>query len=169
MKRWGLGTRIAALCVSIAVLTVILAAALTAGFVRNDGTAAARTNLAHLADVAQSLVARTPKTRPTETRIRALFTGLNVRSGVIAPTGAITADAPLIKQSLTQAQIATVLGGQSLSIQKSVGGDDVFLRSVAPKYWYQQQLHARWHVLRDAQWFWYALILETALLIHHRH
>lgn len=129
MNRSSLAVRIGALSVSIAILTAILAGALTAGLVKNNGASAARANLARLADVAQSLVTHAPRARATEARIRVLLTGLNVRSGVISSGGVVTADAPIIKQTLTQAEIKTVLGGTSLSLQRSIVGTDVFIEA----------------------------------------
>lgn len=129
MKNLSLAWRIAALSVAIAVLTALLAGALTAGLVRNNGEAGARANLAHLADVAQSTVSHAVRTGRAETRLRTLLAGLSIRTGTVSSTGVISTAAPVIRRLMTPARVSTLVSGQSLSVEQTVAGDTVFLEA----------------------------------------
>lgn len=129
MKNLSLAWRIAALSVAIAVLTALLAGALTAGLVRNNGEAGARANLARLADVAQSTVSHAVRTGRAETRLRTLLAGLSIRTGTVSSTGVISTAAPVIRRLMNPARVSTLVSGQSLSVEQSVAGDTVFLEA----------------------------------------
>ncbi|MBN9618196.1 MAG: HAMP domain-containing histidine kinase, partial [Actinobacteria bacterium] len=125
----SLAARISLLSVTIAVLTALLAGALAAGLIRNNGAGAARSTLSGLADVAQTVTDTTATGYVTETRLRKVLHGVNVHTGVIRPDGQLVADGTLVKDAVTQADITAVLDGRNVSSQRDVAGQTVYVEA----------------------------------------
>jgi two-component system sensor histidine kinase BaeS len=121
-RRQSIATRISLLCVAVAVITAIIAAALAFGLIRNAGAQAARRNLGRIADVVQA-----SNERAGHLRIGKALQGLQVRGGRITVDGELRAAAPLVRQAVTPADIRAVDAGRNVSKIRSVGGDDVYV------------------------------------------
>ncbi len=116
------------LCVGIAVLTALIAGAVATGLIRNAGSDAARKNLARLADVSQSAANGTGL--GAQLRLGKALQRLGVRSAVIRPDGTLGPTAPpLVRASVTEADIAAVLAGRPVSTSRSVGGSTVYVEA----------------------------------------
>jgi two-component system, OmpR family, sensor kinase len=122
-----LAGRISLLSVGIAVITALLAGALAAGLIRNGGADTARKTLGRLADVVESVAANGRTGAPTQARLRAALTGLNVRSGIVRPNGRIATTYPLVRRAVTDDDVRAVLGGRRVSLTRDVGGTTVFV------------------------------------------
>lgn len=124
----SLAARISLLSVTIAVLTALLAGALAAGLIRNSSAGPARAALGRLADVAQS-VSPTGTGFVTAARLRRALRDVNVRSGVIRPSGQLATDSTLVRSAVTPADVAVVLAGRDVSSQRSAAGETVFVEA----------------------------------------
>ena len=129
MKRSSLATRISLLSVGIAVLTAAIAGGLAIGLIRNGGADTARQNLGRLADVAESAAENGRIGVVLQGRLRAALRGLDVQSGVIAPSGRVLSASTLVRDSLSQTEAPAVLAGQDLSVTRSVDGTRVFVEA----------------------------------------
>jgi two-component system sensor histidine kinase BaeS len=122
----SLAGRISLLSVGVAVITALLAGALSLGLIRTSGDAAAKRSLARLADVTSAAVAN-PGVAPR--RLAVALGGLRVRSGVIRPNGRLATGNPLVRDVVTPGDVATVLAGGSVSAARSSGGSTVFVEA----------------------------------------
>jgi two-component system sensor histidine kinase BaeS len=127
VRRSSLAARVSLLSVGIAVLTALIAGGLAVGLIRNSGADTARQNLARLADVVAS-GADSPGPAFRD-RLRAALEGLDVQPGVIGPTGRVVTRSALAGGALTAAEIARVLAGQALSLDRDVDGTRVFVEA----------------------------------------
>jgi two-component system sensor histidine kinase BaeS len=130
-RRASLATRISLLSVGIAVVTAVLAGALAAGLIRNNGADTARKTLGRLADVTQSVAINGRTGAPAQARLRTALQGLDVRSGVVRRNGAIVTAFALVRRSVTAEDVADLLGGRDVSATRSVAGSTVFVEARA--------------------------------------
>jgi signal transduction histidine kinase len=128
-RRASLATRISLLSVGIAVVTALLAGALAAGLIRNNGSGAARKTLGRLADVTQSVATNGRSGATAQARLRRALQGINVRSGFIGPAGTLDTRYPIVRSAVTPSDIAKVLAGETISTTRSVGGNTVFIEA----------------------------------------
>jgi two-component system sensor histidine kinase BaeS len=130
VKRTSLATRISLLSVGIAVITALFAGLLAAGLIRSSGADTAQRNLARIADVAQSAASSDAQVGVVaRKRLRIALEGLRVHSGIITPAGRILARSALVRDSLTGAEIATVLAGHEVSAGRVIDGTHAFVEA----------------------------------------
>ncbi|EWT02144.1 histidine kinase [Intrasporangium oryzae NRRL B-24470] len=124
--RGSLTGRITLLAVGIAVLTALLAGALTIGLTRSSADASARATLARIADGA---AARADAGATAEAQRRAVRTlgVLGVESASVGRGGAVIATSPLARAALTPARQQVLLGGGTVSDRESVRGTLVLI------------------------------------------
>jgi two-component system, OmpR family, sensor kinase len=125
-RRRSMATRISLLSLGIAVVTALVAGALAIGLIRNAGADASRSNLAQLADLAQT-AANT--TRPKQlSRVRAALNGLQVRTGVLARNGELNPlTPPIVRAAVTATDISDVLAQYEVHASRDVDGTAVFV------------------------------------------
>jgi two-component system sensor histidine kinase BaeS len=111
----SLASRIALLSVGIAVITAVIAGALSIGLIHQAGAASARTTLARLADVAQSAADRSGNRVPAQLRLGRALGALDVRVAVVMDDGTLRTASPLARRSITHADIERLMDGQSVS------------------------------------------------------
>lgn len=121
--RASLALRISVLAVAVAILTALIGGLIAVRLVRDSAESGARQTLARLADEVQAEVAVTPYR--TLLAVRAL----KVDSGTINARGRVVATSVLARDALTQAQIDSVLAGQSVSAVRNVDGQAVLVEA----------------------------------------
>ena len=114
------------LTVGIAVVTAVLAGALSLGLIRTSGDDAARRSLARLADVTQSAVAN-PAAAPAGWLAHWPVSTCALPSS--DPTAASPRRTQLVRTAVTPADMTSVLAGRNVSATRSVGGVQVFLEA----------------------------------------
>jgi two-component system, OmpR family, sensor kinase len=129
MRRTSLATRIALLCVGIAVGTALIAAALAANLIRTGGEASARHTLSQLAVAAQAATENAP-TSAAQRRLRRALGVLKIQYTTLDTTGAPSTVTPLITGALTPADVTTLLGGQPVSTSRRIGGSVVLVEAL---------------------------------------
>lgn len=111
----SLASRIALLSVGIAVITAVIAGALSIGLINNIGASSGRTALARLADVAQSAIDRTSGRTPAQLRLGRSLGALDIRVAFAARDGSLTTPNALARRSVTDADVQQVLAGRNVS------------------------------------------------------
>lgn len=119
MRRTRLVTRISLLGAGIAVLTSIIAGSVSVGLIRATSEQGARTTLSRLADVAESVADRSPTQRASAAKVRTALGGLNVRLGFVNRSANLVTAVPLVREAVTPADIAAVLGGRDVSTTRT--------------------------------------------------
>jgi len=119
VKRTRLTTRIALLSIGIAVVTALIAGALSIGLIRTSSSSTARTTLARLADVAQTVAERTANATAAQVKLRTAFGGLKVRIAFADRSGTLRANQPIARDAVTAADVASVLAGHNVSATHS--------------------------------------------------
>lgn len=116
-----LASRITVLAVGIAILTALLAGALTVGLTRSVVDASARTTLAALADSAADRADAGLTIRAQSRAVRALGL-LGVQAASVGRSGRVTATSPLARAALTPQRQEDLLAGRSISAGADVAG-----------------------------------------------
>jgi two-component system sensor histidine kinase BaeS len=129
VRRTSLATRISLVSVGIAVLTAVIAGGLAIGLIRNSGADTARQNLARLADVAESAATNVSSGAVLQGRLRRALEGLDVQPGVLGPVGRVVSRSALVRDALTQPEIAALLAGDAVSASRDVAGTRVFVEA----------------------------------------
>jgi len=119
-----LAGRISLLSIGIAVLTALIAGALALGLIRNSGAAAARSDLARIADVAQSAADNGGLPRKP---VAGALRGLRIRTALISPKGRLVTKKPLVIAAVTGDDIAQILAGREVRAARSAKGHAVFV------------------------------------------
>ncbi len=130
-RRGSLATRIAALCVAIAVLTGVLAGALAIGLIRSADSNSARHTLARLADAAQAGIDRSATSQLAQRRAKQVLRVLGVRFGEFGRTGPVVSNEPLANDALSATDLNAVRASGSLSAARTVDGVRVYLEARA--------------------------------------
>ncbi|MBE7189062.1 histidine kinase dimerization/phospho-acceptor domain-containing protein, partial [Jatrophihabitans endophyticus] len=127
-RPWSLATRIALLSVGIAIGTALLAGGIATGLIRSAGTDSAQEELHRLADVAESLAGhRTPM--EARHRLARALTGLDIRFGVITPSGAIRTRSPLVRDALDPLERQQITDGSEVSVARRVDGHTALIEA----------------------------------------
>ncbi|HEY0166357.1 MAG TPA: HAMP domain-containing sensor histidine kinase [Jatrophihabitans sp.] len=124
-----LAQRISALAVGVAVITALLAGVLAINLVHRSTTAAARTTLGNLADVARVVADQGPNARNSQARARVSLRSLGIQSASIDSAGAVTTNSPLLRVALSDADVRTVLASGSLSAERRIQGQRVLIEA----------------------------------------
>jgi two-component system sensor histidine kinase BaeS len=124
-RRSGLGARITALGVAVAVVTGVLAGALAFGLIRTAGAQTARAELGRLADVA----ARVSDAGAAQARLRRTLQAIAVQVGHFGPSGAVRSPWPLVPDTLDAEQLARVRDGENVSLSETVDGVAVYVEA----------------------------------------
>ncbi len=127
--RTTLAQRISALAVGIAVITALLAGVLAANLVHRSNTDAARGTLGNLADVAQAAADQGPNAENSQVRARGILRTLGIQSASIDAAGNVSTNSPLLRATLSAADVRTVLATGSLSVQRRVQGQRVLIEA----------------------------------------
>ena len=124
-----LAQRISALAVGVAVITALLAGVLTVNLVHRSNAAAARAKLGNLADVARAAADQGDNAQASQQRARGMLRSLGISSATIDSTGRVSTGSPLLRATLTDADVRTVLSTGSLSAQRLVDGKRVLIEA----------------------------------------
>ncbi len=124
-----LAQRISALAVGVAVITALLAGLLAANLVHRSNTDAARGTLGNLADVARAAADQGPNAENSQVRARGILRTLGIQSASIDAAGTVTTNSPLLRATLSAADVRTLLATGSLSVQRRVQGQRVLIEA----------------------------------------
>ncbi|HEX8305753.1 MAG TPA: HAMP domain-containing sensor histidine kinase [Jatrophihabitans sp.] len=124
-----LAQRISALAIGVAAITALLAGVLAINLVHRSDTAAARSILGNLADVARVTADQGPNARGSQARARASLRNLGIQSASIDSSGAVATNSPLLRVALTAEDVRTVLASGSLSVQRRIQGQQVLIEA----------------------------------------
>jgi len=125
--RGTLAQRISLLAVAVAVITALVAGALTFTLVRQAGERSARRTLASLAAAAQATES-TPNATVGQVRARRTLNALHVQFASIDRTGAVAGNR-LARAALGPGDVARVLAGSPISTRRTVLGRSVFIEA----------------------------------------
>jgi two-component system, OmpR family, sensor kinase len=123
-RRGSLAVRMALLTTAIAVITALIAGALSIQLIRTNNASAAQKSLASIADSAQAEANSGTTVAEGQLRARATLRALKIQFVPITAKGAIqggTAGA-LGREALTSSDVSSLLAGKSLSTSRTVGG-----------------------------------------------
>ncbi|MDQ2750482.1 MAG: HAMP domain-containing sensor histidine kinase [Pseudonocardiales bacterium] len=126
--RGTLAQRISLLAVAVAVITALVAGALSFTLVRNSGARSARQTLAALADAAKFTGESALSAQAGQTRARRMLNALHVQFASIQPAGGVSGSR-LATSTLRAGDIPKVLGGSSISDSRTVGGRVVLIEA----------------------------------------
>jgi two-component system sensor histidine kinase BaeS len=126
-RRGTLGTRIALVCVAIAVVTGVVAGGLAVGLIRTTENASARRVLSQLADTAQAEADK--GARPLVEARRLTVLALTIRFGEFGASGAVQGNAALARNALSAKDLAAVRAGKSISRSGTVSGKAVYIEA----------------------------------------
>ena len=127
MRRTRLVTRISLLGAGIAVFTSVIAGSVSVGLIRATSEQGARTTLSRLADVAESVADRSATQRASAAKVRTALGGLNVRLGFVDRSGRLVTAVPIVREAVTPADIATVLGGRNVATTRTTSSGRVLV------------------------------------------
>lgn len=127
--RGSLATRIALLSVGVAVVTALLAGALSVGLIRTAGEREAHRTLSKLAAVAQVSNQTAPNDAAAQRKLRRALALLNVRYATVDRSGSITAEAPIVRVVFSGDDLATLLAGNSVSATRRGLGSTIYLEA----------------------------------------
>ncbi|HYT10309.1 MAG TPA: HAMP domain-containing sensor histidine kinase [Mycobacteriales bacterium] len=121
-RRPTLQYRTAQVTIAVAAVAVLVAGVVLLGLVRSAADSDARRTLGALADAAADASDRPGRLAPSRTR--AQLTALKVDFAFVTRQGAALGGPPdgLAARALTPAEAAAVVGGQSLSLTRDIGG-----------------------------------------------
>jgi len=127
-RRPTLASRTALATTAAAVVTVLIAGAVSLGLVRSAAQSDARRTLAGLADAAAQAAERgVPRT--AEVRTRRLLNQIGVDYAIVAPDGTVRGTGPIATGALTAAEAGSVAAGSALSVGREVGGTRVLVEA----------------------------------------
>lgn len=128
-RRGTLAARISLLSVAVAVVTALLAGALAINLIRAAGDREARRTLSKLAVVAQASYETAPDNQPAQRRLRRALALLNVRYATVDRSGQISGGGAVMPAVVSDADVATLLAGNSVSATRHVGGSTIYLEA----------------------------------------
>ncbi len=125
--RSTLALRISALAAAVAVITAVLAGLFAVRLVERSSASSARETLGRLADAAQQAADAGDDPQISQNRARRTLQVLKIQSAAISESGTVRTGSPLARSVLTPADVATMLGGSSVSAQRPSGGHQVLI------------------------------------------
>ena len=128
-RRASLAGRITLVAVGAALVTAVIAAALSVGLIRSEDQSRARGDLRRVADAAAAAADRGP-TGASELRVRRLLRALNFQFATFDGAAHITAgSSALAAQALTPQERSRLVSGVQLSATRNVGGSRVLVEA----------------------------------------
>lgn len=126
--RGTLAQRISVLAVAIAVITALVAGALTFTLVRQSGERSARKTLAALAAAAQATGESAVNAQAGQLRARRMLNALHVQFANVGPSGNVTGN-PLARAALRPGDVPGLLAGSPISAVRTVTGRSVLIEA----------------------------------------
>jgi signal transduction histidine kinase len=126
-QRGSLAQRISLLATAAAVITAVLAGALSVGLIRNENGASARRTLARLADAAQATADRGADPAAGQLRASRTLLALKVQSARVNSDGAVSGTNALARAALTPSDVTQLLAGRSVSAQRVVNSQRILI------------------------------------------
>lgn len=127
MKRGTLAQRISLLASAIAVITALLAGTLSIGLITKSNSDNARSTLSQLANAAQATADLGTRPEVSQQRARRILEALKVQSVTVSADRRLVGATALGRASITQADISQLLGGGTVSKQRTVVGQRVLV------------------------------------------
>ncbi|MFN2519348.1 MAG: ATP-binding protein [Jatrophihabitantaceae bacterium] len=127
-KRGTLAQRISLLAVAVAVITALVAGALTFTLVRQSDERSARRTLGALASAGKLTGESATNARTGLVRARSMLNALHVQFASISPAGMVVGNR-LARAALLPGDIARLLGGNSISTSRMVDGRLVLIEA----------------------------------------
>ena len=121
-RRGTLAQRISLLAAAIAVITALLAGSLAIGLITKSNSDNARSTLSQLADAAQATAELGVSPGASQQRARRFLQALKVQSVTVSADGRQFGATALGRASITAADISRLLGGGTVSAQRTVTG-----------------------------------------------
>jgi signal transduction histidine kinase len=126
-RRGTLAQRISLLAAAIAVITALLAGSLAIGLITKSNSDNARSTLSQLADAAQATAELGVSPEASQQRARRFLQALKVQSVTVSANGRQFGATALGRASITAADISRLLGGGTVSAQRTVTGQQVLV------------------------------------------
>jgi two-component system sensor histidine kinase BaeS len=126
-RRGTLAQRISLLASAIAVITALLAGSLAIGLITKSNSDNARSTLSQLADAAQATAELGASPGASQQRARRFLQALKVQSVTVSADGRQFGANALGRASITQSDISRLLGGGTVSTQRTVTGQQVLV------------------------------------------
>jgi signal transduction histidine kinase len=126
-RRGTLAQRISLMASAIAVITALLAGSLAIGLITKSNSDNARSTLSQLADAAQATAELGVSPGASQQRARRFLQALKVQSVTVSADGRQFGATALGRASITQSDISRLLGGGTVSAQRSVTGQQVLV------------------------------------------
>ena len=126
-RRGTLAQRISLLACAIAVITALLAGTLAVGLITKSNSDNARSTLSQLADAAQATAELGVSPGASQQRARRFLQALKVQSVTVSADGRQFGATALGRASITAADISRLLGGGTVSAQRTVTGQQVLV------------------------------------------
>lgn len=127
MRRGTLAQRISLLAAGIAVITALLAGALSIGLIARSNSENARRTLSQLADAAQATADLGVRPEASQQRAIRILEALKVQSVTLSTDGRLVGATALGRASITRAETSRLLGGGTVSRQRTVRGQQVLV------------------------------------------
>jgi signal transduction histidine kinase len=127
IRRGSLALRISLLATAIAVITALLAGAISINLIRQANSTSASRTLSRLADAAQGTAQAGASAAIGQARARRTLAALKVQSVSINQAGTVEAGSALARASVSPTDVARLLGGRKLSVSRTVSGQRVLL------------------------------------------
>ncbi|MHB8300256.1 MAG: HAMP domain-containing sensor histidine kinase [Dermatophilaceae bacterium] len=127
IRRGTLAQRISLLAAAIAVITAVLAGTLAIGLITRSNSDNARSTLSQLADAAQATADLGVSPEASQQRARRILQALKVQSMTLSADGQMVGATALGRASITQGDISQLLGGGTVSKQRTVIGQRVLV------------------------------------------
>ena len=128
MRRGTLALRMSLLAVAVAVITALVAGALTFTLVRQSGERGARQTLARLATVAKATGESAVTVQAGQVRARRLLNAVHVQLATIDSTGSVTGNR-LARSAVRPSDITRLLAGSPISAKRTVTGRLVLIEA----------------------------------------
>jgi len=126
-QRGTLAQAISLLAAAIAVITALLAGALAIGFITRSNSENARSTLSQLANSAQATADLGASPEASQQRARRILQALKVQSVTVSADGRLAGASALGRASISRADVSRLLGGGSVSKQRTVVGQRVLV------------------------------------------
>ena len=126
--RGTLAQRISLLAVAVAVITALVAGALTFTLVRKADETSARRTLAALAGAAQATGVTAASAKAGQLRARRMLNALHVQFANIGPRGAVTGN-NLARAAVRAGDVPRLLAGSPISARRTVNGRVVLIEA----------------------------------------
>jgi signal transduction histidine kinase len=120
MQRVTLAVRISMLASAIAIITALLSGTLAIGLISKSNSDNARSTLSQLANAAQATAGLGVSAEASQQRARRILEALKVQSVTVSADGQLVGASALTRASITRADISQLLGGRTVSKQRTV-------------------------------------------------